>query len=196
MTFSRMFDTEPYKNFSLVALDPGLNNIGVAHYDIDVSAKTIRSIQAYTLRSQKVPEVCGLDPELYTERILKKRNMMTCLAEALSYYKPHAVACESPFFDRRKPGSYSVLVEVLTAIHETVIDYDARVTLNMVEPLLVKNRLGVAGQKGKEVVKEALIKCNEIMSVLQNDVQTLDEHAIDAIAVGYTWLTRKTDILK
>lgn len=185
-----------YDEFTLLALDPGLNNTGVAIFRIRRSPVEILSISAMTLKADKLVDSSGLDDEEYSEQIHKRYSMGAGLAELLEIHMPDQVASESPFFDRRKPGSFKILAEVLTTLFDTVVRYNKLAKFSTVEPLLVKKVLGVAGQKGKEVVREAMEKETKLLAVLQQPLERLDEHAIDAIGVGYTWLVKKSGLLE
>lgn len=186
----------PLNLVSLLAIDPGLNNTGVAAFSIQIVPFKILKITAWTLKADRLVDDSGLDDEDYIERLHKRYTMGKALNKALEMFSPSLVISESPFFDRRKPGSFAVLTEVLTTLFDTVVAYNPSVQFSMMEPQLVKKSLGVAGIKGKEVVKEAVSKNEEIMACLETPMETMDEHAIDAVAVGYSWLKLKSGYVK
>ncbi len=184
-----------YATFNVLAIDPGLNNCGIAILTIQVSPPRILSIFATTLKADRLIDDCSLDDEDYAEQTHKRHRMCEGLRTYLRAYDPCHVVSESPFFDRRKPGSFVVLAEVLVSLFDTVAEHNSLVRFSKVEPLVVKKILGVAGQKGKEVVREAMENVEVITDVLQDPLDTLDEHAIDAIGVGYAWFLRKSNLL-
>lgn len=186
----------PLNLVSLLAIDPGLNNTGIAAFSIQIAPFKILKITAWTLKADRLVDDSGLDDEDYIERLHKRYTMGKALNKALEMFSPSLVISESPFFDRRKPGSFAVLTEVLTTLFDTVVAYNPSVQFSMMEPQLVKKSLGVAGIKGKEVVKEAVSKNEEIMTCLETPMETMDEHAIDAVAVGYSWLKLKSGYVK
>ena len=185
-----------HKNFTLLSIDPGLNNVGIAIYEIETQPFKILSIQAFTLKSERLIDDSCLDDEDHTERVHKRYMMGRSLTKALQQYRPDVVASESPFFDRRKPGSFAVLTEVLTTLFDAVVAFNPLIKFVMISPQSVKMTLGVAGIKGKEVVREAMEKQQEIITVLQDPLETIDEHAIDAIAVGYSWIMTKSGLIE
>lgn len=184
-----------YSHFKLIAIDPGLNNIGIAIFEASLNPFKIVRINAQTLQSHRVVENDGLDDECFPERAVKRYRMLNAYRSILERELPHRVVCESPFFDRRKPGSFAILTEIMVGLFDTLISFNPNIPFSTVEPLLVKHTLGVAGQKGKDVVREAMVKQKDLLSVLSQDINKLDEHAIDAIGVGYTYLLRKTDFI-
>lgn len=179
---------------TLIAIDPGLNNTGVAIYKLALNPFAILSIDAFTLRAQYLLDASGLDDEDYAERVHKRYSMANALKGIFLSEMPTVIACESPFFDRRKPSSFAVLTEVLVTFFDTAVEVNPGVRFTYVEPLLVKKVLGVAGQKGKEPVREAMEKQDFIDKLIQK-VEDLDEHAIDAVGVGITYLKIKSGLL-
>ena len=190
-----MLSVEGLDRFTLLAIDPGLNNCGIAIFEIQVKPFAILSIHALTLKSERLIDDSCLDDDDFIERLHKRYKMGNALRSLLERYDPCIVVSESPFFDRRKPGSFAILTEVITTLFDTVVEYNTLIRFSFVEPLLVKKVLGVAGEKGKEVVREAMGKVEDVMTVLIDPLEQLDEHAIDSIGVGYTWLKRKSGLV-
>ena len=186
---------EKYQHTTLLAIDPGLNNVGIAIFTLKLEPFKIESIKAWTLKSEKLVDDSGLDDDDFIERLHKRKNIASALSKILHHYQPCIIVSESPFFDRRKPGSFEVLSEVMTTIMDTLIDYDPNIQFTTIPPLVVKQVLGVAGQKGKEVIKEAMGKEHELLSALEDDFEKLDDHAIDAIGVGHAYLVKKSGLI-
>lgn len=182
---------DSYQQFDLVAIDPGLNNIGVAVFQFQTNPLKILTINAFTIKEERVEDRTCLDGEYIAEQVVKRTRMVNAVLTVLKKVSPEALVSESPFFDRRKPGSFAVLTEVINDIFSGTLRFNNNIRISMVAPLLVKHTLGVAGQKGKEVVKEAMSQTQEVLEVLESGFDELDEHAIDAIGVGYTYFKRR-----
>lgn len=180
---------EHYSTFKMVAIDPGLNNTGIAIFTFSVSPFKIVKIEAFTLKADRLVDDSTLDDEDFMERLIKRYKMGSALQKVLENTSPSRVVSESPFFDRRKPGSFATLTEVLTELYDRIVAYNPLIQFSLHSPQSVKKTLGCAGIKGKEIVKESMAKVDEILSVLEGSLDSLDEHAIDAIAVGYSWFT-------
>lgn len=191
LIFIMLSNLDKYNTFKIVAIDPGLNNIGVAIFHIQTQPFSILSIHAETLKEEKVLDEVSLDGEYFTERLIKRLRMTQALMKIIKEIHPCWVVSESPFFNRRTPGSFAVLTEVISGIFESVAMFDSNIRHATVEPLLVKHTLHIAGEKGKDVVRDAMSKENYLLSVLEQNLNELDEHAIDAIGVGYTFIKRK-----
>lgn len=177
--------------FKFISIDPGLNNSGVAVWTVCQEPFDILNIQAQTLKAARLVDHSGLDDEDHREAVHKRLAMGRALCLILEEVNPAWVVCESPFFNPMTPNSFAVLTEVLVTFYDTVMMFNPSIRFSQIPPLLVKKCLGVAGQKGKEVVKEALAKMAYIEK-LEQDIKFLDEHSIDAIAVGNAFLRERS----
>lgn len=181
----------------MLSIDPGLNNVGVAIYRMQVHPTfEINKIEAFTLSAPKLVDDCGLDDEDYSERTIKRHVIISHFKKILSEYCPDVVTSESPFFNPKMPNSFAVLTEVIASLFDQVILFNPRCVFSVIPPKLVKKTFGIAGKIGKDVVKEAVSRVPAVMDVLVNDISRLDEHSVDAVAVGYSWIVEKTNFLR
>lgn len=191
-----MFNKEPFALLRILAIDPGLNNTGISIFDVAVSPFKILKIHSFTLKADYLIDRSGLSDESFSERMHKRFSAREAIVGITKSYRPSVVVSESPFFDRKRPSSFATLVEVITTYFDAIVAVDPLITFSIVEPLLVKKVLGVAGQKGKEVVIEAVSKLEVLREALDVPFKNLDDHAVDSIAVGYAWLTEKSGLIE
>ncbi|MNE02406.1 hypothetical protein D3C80_948800 [compost metagenome] len=93
------------------------------------------------------------------------------------------VICESNY-KGRFADAYATLVECVAVIRNVLYRYDPTMPLLMVDPMSAKKAAGVVGKfKDKMDVTRALKKRTDI--VWGVDIDTLDEHSVDAVAIGY-----------
>lgn len=108
-------------------------------------------------------------------------------------FEVHGVASECPYMGRF-PQAYAALTECLTSIRSAVHDYDPTLVLHEIDPATVKMNVNVNGKSGdKQLMTNAvteLIKTGRILNTGLVNIGLLDEHAIDAIAVGYAHIRR------
>ena len=181
----------------LLSIDPGLNNTGIAEYTLELLPEfKIVSIVAYTLSSTRLIDDSGFDDDDVVERIIKRHKLQNALSKTLDYFKPDVAVCESPFFNPKMPSSFAALTEVVSGFFDTILSYNPRCSFHLLAPKFVKRVFNIAGLKGKDVVKEAVSKVEDLMLPLQGSIESLDEHAIDGIAIGYAWIKEKTDFMK
>ena len=172
----------------MLSIDPGNSTTGVAMWEIDAYTGTIISVSAQTLHAVRLRDTSGLDPDLYPERTIKLYRMTSAMEMILSDVRPSIVACEACFMHRAFPMAYGSLLTISNAYRDALIRHNPNVPFYTVEPLLVKKMIGATSMKDKDAVTTAVSRVPEIMSALRTDLSTLDEHAVDAIAIGYAHL--------
>lgn len=180
-----------YHSTKMVCFDPGLNTTGVSVFDVDSRTKEVLSVYAYTIHTGQSRDSTGLDTEIVTERTHKLYRLCDAVQQTLNFHDPGIVGCEAPFYNRMMPMAFVSLSEVVNMIRHTTLQYNCNIPFFLVEPQLVKKGVGVAGKKGKQVVMDAICNTPEIMRALTVPIESLDEHAIDAIAVGWSMLRFK-----
>lgn len=180
--------------FKMVTMDPGLNNIGLAIWEIENTQElSILSVSAVTLREQTVVDDQCYDPELIDQQFIKRMRMTEAVMKFIRHDTPSVFVSEMPFFNPLMPSSFAILTEVVSGIFTEIRKFDNMIQIVGFSPKAVKKTLGVAGIKGKDVVKDALRGKQEFTDVLVEDFEKLSEHAIDAGAVGLTYLEMKRE---
>ena len=179
---------ENYRESKLMSIDPGLNSTGVSIWTLDFFNFEIKEIEAFTLCNNKLRSASFFDDYRFTDRKIKLERLSKAIRYLTTQYAPNQVACESPFFNRLMPVAYGSLTETLTTIKESIYETNPNITFTLLEPLLVKKTVGAGFTKGKVDVKLSVSKISEIMDNLISDYSDLDEHSIDSLAIGYTFL--------
>ncbi len=95
------------------------------------------------------------------------------------------VASESPFFNTRRPNAFAALLEVLTMIRDSVIEYNPYQPLIGIDPPTVKKAVGAPGNADKTGVLSALFGISNSLKLDKKYIDQLDEHSVDAVAVAY-----------
>lgn len=177
-----------YNYVSILAIDPGLNNTGVAHLLIDHAKNEIVSLEATTIVTNNLPNNTGLSLSIHTERKIKLHKLKNCIIGYIEHLKPSVMVCESSFYNPYMPTAYKALIESITAIQEALIETNNNIPFLMIEPLLIKKTVGgLKGIKGKSVIRDCIRNIDELYKLLGHNLDILDEHSIDAIAIGYTY---------
>lgn len=175
--------------YTLMTMDPGLNNNGLAIFRIQHSPVKILSISTILLSERNTPDSSGLDDDLHEGETHKRLSTAGALRHYLEQYRPDVFACESPFFDRFRPSSFMTLSRVTITIFDTVTTFNPNCHFEWYAPLAVKKAVGMAGVKGKEAIELGLSRIPIIVDVLEQDLSAISEHERDAIAVGYRHLS-------
>ena len=138
-------------------IDPGTNRLGLAAMDFNMATVSIQSIEAETFRSELLLETDDLILEAHSERTSKIYAQKDNLVRQFRFYRPYAVCCESPFYNRLRPSAYGPLMEILFAIRMACIEYDRTVKLFFYEPSVIKKAVGAHAIGSKDAVKQYAI---------------------------------------
>lgn len=180
-----------YATYKIIGIDPGLSNAGVSVYTLDGQTGQILDIEAFTLINDRLKDPTELDNESHSDRTYKLMKLKQAFAQVLFYHRPAYVSCEAPFYNRLMPMAFGALTEVVSYIRSAVLEYNGNIRFETFPPMTVKKFIGAKAAKndtikGKSLVSEAVARNPEIMNVLKVPLAELSEHAIDAVAVGYT----------
>lgn len=177
---------------SVCGIDPGTNHLGFAVMEINTRTMAINSIQAMTLVADKLVEDDNLIAIQHTERMAKIYALQQVLTNLYCYYAPFTICCESPYYNHFRPNAYGALVEIIYAVRLSVTNYSPVVSFETYEPSIIKKAVGANAISKKDGVKLAIKNNPNIVGRLSVPIDSLDDHAIDAIAVCYTHLNKLT----
>lgn len=177
---------------SICGIDPGTNHLGFAVMEIDTQTLAINSIHAFTLVADKLVEDDNLIAIQHSERIAKIYALQQTLTNLYRYYNPFVICCESPYYNHFRPNAYGALVEIIYAIRMSVTDYNSTIRFQTYEPSIIKKAVGANAIAKKDGVKLAIKNHPDIIANLTIPMDSLDDHALDAIAVCYTHLRKLT----
>lgn len=175
--------TQP-DHVKIVGIDPGSTNLGYCR--LTFSAQTCQILET-TAKTITANRNLGLDQNLaliHGERYARIEALCRELLFNLYQDLPNFIVCESPFYNPGRPSAYGVLMEVLSAIRNTVYQYHPLMVFELIDPSSAKNAVGASGGAKKEVMQKAVLQMPGLQYnglVPQNQ---LDEHSIDAIAVA------------
>lgn len=168
----------------LVSLDPGSETLGVADFYVNVNTFEIVGCAARTFKGTKL----SISPWIMENQSPQFARIHAHYLNLLSFLedrKPFAVASESPFFSKKFPQAFAPLVLTLDAITRAMRAYDAWVPLTRIDPPTVKKAVGAPGNAGKPEMRKAVLGLKDLNYNGALPIDILDEHSIDALAVGY-----------
>lgn len=175
---------------TICGVDPGTNLLGLGIIRFNLRTLDIVSVQGMSFKSEPMLDDDNLVAMSHIERTSKIIAQKDNLVTYLSFFKPFVVVCESPFFNRVRPNAFAPLVESITTIRMAVIEYNPIVKFITYEPSIIKKTVGAGPFANKDAMKATILKNTELNPHPFTSLQDLDEHALDAIAVAYTHLTR------
>lgn len=173
----------------LISIDPGVNNCGFAVIDTNLPLKVLQTLNVKNIRKFSESEK-KLEQE-FSARVVKVSHIAQNCEELLEKYGPvEKVIIEAPFYNALTPLAYGSLLEVITALKYKIF-IPKKIPFFMVEPTLVKKMFSSVGHARKEYLKNLLYQKKESGEiVIEMDIETLTEHEIDAIAVGYAHIVQ------
>lgn len=173
----------------LLSIDPGINNCGLAVIDYESDFTVLESFNVNNTR-RFTPEEKALE-KIFGLRVVKVNFILHHVWRLLKAYPDiDHVAIEAPFYSALTPLAYGSLLEVISAIKYTILVPEG-IPYSMTEPLLVK-RMFINVKLNKDMKKKEAMRLFLTKKVMEGDIllnvepETLSEHEIDAIAVGYT----------
>lgn len=178
-----LYGTEINQPYRILAIDPGTDTLGISVFDIDLKTYQITLVLAYTFQASRW--IDGLLEhtrwENQDEKYLRLHRHAEHLYGLLLQYRPHLVVHESAFMGRF-PKAYQGLVECLITLRNAVSRFDPYLPFIGITPMEVKHYVG--GVKKDEVLN-AVSRIKDLNN-LHVILPSIDEHAVDSIAIGYT----------
>lgn len=168
----------------LVSLDPGTESLGVARFYVELPSLKIVSCAAQTFKGSKL-NFSDWVVENHSAQFARIKAHQENLLSYLKAYTPFMVVSEAPFFSRKFPMAFAALVRLVSAIDQAVYQYDKALKLHTIDPPTVKLAVGAPGNAGKLQMHLAVMDLKDLNYDGDIPIGILDEHAIDALAVGY-----------
>lgn len=182
--------------YRICSIDPGSNTLGLAVLEVDLLVGGVTLVEARTFNGERMSQQFPHLIEVHGEKVARLYAHEQNLLQVFSHYQPHAIICESPFLGRF-PQAYAALVECLTAIRRACYRFNPHIPLETIDPITVKQSVGVVIRKAakgekrkksgltKEDIKHAVLQLPDLTNASDRRLIELDEHSIDATAVGY-----------
>lgn len=174
-----------------VGIDPGTSFPGISIISYDVELQQIVRVAAHCFNLEKLSRR-SIHSDYQNPRYLRLQVFRGILKDIFKKERPIKIASEHPYINPRTPGAVIPLAECLFMIEQEVHAYNPYLCLERIDPSSIKNAVGVKGNSGdKEAMTKGIAKIPEIMSVLTMDLTTMDNNAVDSIAVGYCSMKRE-----
>lgn len=181
-------DDESKKKGYMLSLDPGIAFTGISINDTSegfrvVETHIVKNNRAFTPEEKVIEKSQG-------PRAVKLLAIINKFKSLLEDFNIEMIVIEAPFYNALTPQAYGSLLEVVFGLkYSVLVPMDLKYRL--IEPTLVKKLFTSHGMAKKEMMKQFLISkiaTGEIK--MDKPVESLTEHEIDSIAIGYVhWLT-------
>ena len=176
-----------------VGIDPGSRRPGICVLYYSLTTQRIVRIVARVYNLDRYADR-AIHVDYQNHRFLRIKAFKEILLSTFRMNRPCNVASEHPYINPRTPGAVIPLAECLFASEEAVYEYNPYLKLERIDPSSIKNAVGVKGNSGnKHAMTEAISKIEELSSVIIGNLATMDNNAVDSIAVAYCSLKRALD---
>lgn len=168
----------------LLAIDPGINQCGLAV--LNTENKVVVKETVLVKNARKFTPEEKIIEEKHGTRAVKVLAITGKIEELLDTYNDiDFIIAEAPFYSALTPMAYGSLLEVISAIRYMVA-YKRDLPFKLIEPLLVKRIFTTKAMASKELIKQFLCEKKKDGSiVIDIDIETMSEHEIDAVAIGF-----------
>lgn len=177
----------------IIAVDPGINFCSVMVLEAD---KKFQVIESHLIDNSRAftPEYKELE-KIHGTRTTKVLKIIDKIKELIDKYQITELAVEAPFYSSLTPMAYGSLLEVVLGIRYLLV-MPLQLDMKLIEPTAVKRTFTGKGNASKVTMREFLVAKIQSCEILMDiDPQTLSEHEVDGIAVGYTYW-RSNQLLK
>ena len=183
-------DDESEKKGYTLSLDPGIAFTGIS---INDTSEGFRVVETHIVKNNRpfTPEEKVIEKS-QGPRAVKLLAIINKFKSLLERFNIEMIVIEAPFYNALTPQAYGSLLEVVFGLkYSVLVPMDLKYRL--IEPTLVKKLFTSHGMAKKEMMKQFLISkiaTGEIK--MDKPVESLTEHEIDSIAIGYVhWLTTR-----
>lgn len=170
-------------------IDPGTDTLGgaILEYDFITRLTTVRA--ALTFHASRTVSERGAESLCHGYRYARIYSHGEAISHLITAFNPHLMASEAPFLGKA-PQAFAALVECVMGVKAVIARDHPHYRLDMVDPPSAKAAVGAPPHtKDKEMVRKAVIALGLVYDP-SVDINTIEEHAVDAIAVAYWRLQR------
>lgn len=177
----------------ILSIDPGTTDVGFAI--LEDTGNGVLVVDVHTLHADKVLGWRSNQLQQHPVRTQRLEIIHGAVYKLLANWNVSAVICESPYF-KLHVQSYAALVECMSYIRRASYLYDPYLEFITVEPAVAKAAVGAAGNKGDKDAVAKAVGTNKNIDLGEFNIMGLDQHSVDAIAIGFTyakdhWLRNK-----
>lgn len=173
------------EKINIIGIDPGSSNLGYCCLSVNALTNEIISTKAKTLKADSLSEYNINTANIFSPRFARLLGLKKVLSKLFLEDNPSVIACEGAFFNPRRPNAFEALVEVILTIKFAVIRFDNRIPLTKIEPRLAKKNMQTNGLE-KDDMKQALIFKKNIFKLSEDEINSYDEHSVDACSIAYS----------
>ncbi len=176
----------------VVGIDPGSTLLGFSVISVDLETGKRTLIFSKTLDASKVIKTDSTFAIIRNKRDARLTFLAQEISTLLDLYCPHIVAAESAFARRFRISAFEALIETMAVIRATVWQHSHVIKIYKIDPVTIKNHVGVSHIKTDKVdVENAVMKLYK--STAKCNTENLGPDAYDSIAVAHAAIDKLVD---
>lgn len=179
-----MYQDEERRAYRIVTIDPGTDTLGISVGEFERGCDVLTILDCYTIKTERlVRRHYEHVRTSHGDRYAKLVALRNAVLDYLMAWKPDFVCCEGSYLGSHA-SAYASGVEIQYVVKDALSKYNSQAVLNVIDPPRVKKSIGAKGNNGdKLLVRRCLSRLPNITSLVE--LSTLDEHAIDSVAIAY-----------
>lgn len=176
-------DVRPLEPLRLISIDPGTETVGVALFEVNQMTNTKTLIEAFTIQGSLVSYREEAEYLYASNREHRLQGILNTLYSYFLQSMPHVVVVEDNYL-RHSPKSFKALIEAVSAIRQAVLWYLPTCLFYTVTPMQAKSVVNATKKASdKNLVRIGVLAYSSLQAA-PGLVESLDEHSIDAVAIG------------
>lgn len=176
-----------YRVTRVLAIDPGSTNLGMSVLEINHFTNRVKVVHAYTFHIDNIIRHAYSNYEfIYGTSAARLYAIGELVFSMLNAWGIDDVVSESPYMGRF-PRAFEVLTYCMATIKNATFRYYGDRPLTIYDPASVKTAVGVKGTSKDKAAVAIALTLQPYLDLNGFDINFLDEHSTDAIAVGCTY---------
>lgn len=178
-----LYYNPPDDTVRVLAADPGSFHCGFAVVSMNVNTGRKHIEHMETVNASTLTKFFKENIDRYGEREARNIEYGKALRDLLKEHEPFEVICESSYMHR--VNTFRALIEQVSVFRCVVHQHDPMMPVRLIGPSDAKKAIGVKGtSKDKDLVRNALLKRDDITRSESFYLTETDEHANDAVAIA------------
>ena len=165
----------------ILAIDPGTRFTGFSIVEYSLLNKP-KLIFVETLNVDSQLKSAKYISALHGDRFCRILIIVKQFNKLLTAYKPNLIACEQCYYSGIA-NPFATLTSLICALRLEAFSVDESLCFSMIEPSIVKYSVGVKGNTGDKDLMRTAVGNLDIENL---NIDILDEHAVDSIAINVT----------
>lgn len=172
----------------LLSIDPGSVNLGIAILDIHLPYGQVYLRHAHTFHIETHVKNKWSNYEfIFGVNAAKIKAIEDIVCGMAIAWEVHDAVSESPYMGRF-PRAFEVLTQCMSAIRLGLSCHYGDRPIFTFDPATVKKAVGVKGTSSDKLAVALALQRLPNLVLGEWNINYLDEHSTDAIAVGYTYV--------